>query len=104
MKKLILVLFLMLPVGCSTPQETLSPIHITQTEASFDGNDKDSGVKEFVPGKGFVLSQAAADRYSALVIKYKEQLVGLSGEDGKIYLNNEGMVLFLGLVDKDNNK
>lgn len=104
MKRYLTFILILGCASCSTPQQTLTPPHVTQTQASFDGNDQDSGVKEFVPGKGFVISDAAMARYNDLIIKYKETLVGLHRENGVNYLDNEGMVLFLDLVDREHQK
>jgi len=88
--------------SCQTNEPTtFTPIHITQTAASFDGNEQNSGVKGFVDGKGFELTPSAAQRYIDLGIKFKEATVPILHEDGKLFLNKEGMVQFLELADKN---
>lgn len=74
---------------------------VTQSEASFDGNIKDSGVKEYINELGFVISDNAADRYNKLCIKYNYDVVGLSKIDNKNILTKQGMVRFLELTDKN---
>lgn len=86
--------------ACSTPPKTFLPTQIHQTEASFSGNLQNSGIVDFVEGKGFILDDSAVKRYKSLCVKFGEEVIGLSVEDEKNYLNKEGMVLFLSLNDK----
>lgn len=101
MKKYLLVIFLAIS-ACSTPQETLVPPHVSQTESSFSESGKqDSGVIAVIPGKGFELTASTVERYKALASKFSEQAIGLSVENGKHIISNEGMVLFLDLNEKN---
>lgn len=74
---------------------------VTQSEASFDGNIKDSGIKEYKEGLGFIISDNAADRYTKLCIKFSYDIIGLSKIDDKNVLTKQGMVRFLELTDKN---
>lgn len=92
-------LLILILSGCST---TIKPtFRVTQAEASFDGNTKDSGVKEYINELGFVISDNAVDRYNKLCIKYNYDVVGLSKIDNKNILTKQGMVRFLELTDKN---
>ena len=102
MKKCLILLFLLLS-ACSTTPQTFVPLRVHQTEASFDGQSQDSGIKDFVDGKGFVLSNAAVLRYKTLAQKFNEEPIGLFIENNINYLNNEGMIKFLELNDKNLN-
>ena len=100
MKKIFLCLLL---VSCSsvdkTEQTTIIPPRVVQTEASFVGNEQNSGVLGY-DQEGFIMHESAIERYKFLANKFNENPVGISGN----HLNKEGMVLFLNLVDRDLNK
>ena len=96
-------LFLLLSSCSSTAPVTLVPQRVTQTQAAFDGNDQDSGIKGYEDGRGFILSDAAVLRYTKLCEKFAEAPVGLNKSD-KNYLTKEGMSLFLKLNDLNLNK
>lgn len=105
MKRVILIIVSLILPACATRQpETFLPVRAVQTEASFSGNEKNSGVVEFISGKGFVLDSATVIRYQDLAKKFNKEPVGLSIDNGKNILNNEGMVEFLELVDLEKNK
>lgn len=97
--KILVAVFLVL-TACSTPPKTFLPVQVTQTQPSWDGSRQDSGIIDFVDGKGFMLTDSAVRRYKSLAEKFNEEAVGLSTENGVNYLNQEGMVLFLTLNDR----
>ncbi len=102
--KYILILCLVLS-GCQHSQpETFVPVRAESRVPSFDGNVADSGIKEFIPNKGFVLSDSAVARYKSLCTKFQADPIGLSTYDGKNILDKEGMVQFLELNDRNLNK
>lgn len=103
MKWFIVLLFLVI-TGCKTvTPETIVPPRIEQVEASYDGREKNSGLIDFIPEKGFWMTDNAIQRYKTLCDKYKEIPVGISKEGEKNYLTEEGMVNFLNLNDKNLN-
>lgn len=91
----IIICFLLL-TSCEAPK-TLLPDQAVQAQASFDGQDHDSGVKGYIDGQGFVLSPSTESRYKSLCEKFGKTPIGLSKFEDKIILNKEGMVLFLEL-------
>ncbi len=103
MKYLLILSFIL--VGCQHPKpETFVPVRAESRVSSFDGNVADSGIKEFIAGKGFVLSDSAVSRYKKLSLLFEQPPVGLSVYEGKNILDKEGMVQFLELNDRNLNK
>lgn len=97
MKKLLLIVFL--ATGCAA--NIKSVYRVTQTEASFDGNTKDSGVKEYRENVGFIVSDNAIKRYTDLCKKFDYEIIGVSQDNGENIITKQGMVRFLELTDKN---
>lgn len=96
-------------VSCKTAEiKTIIPPRIVEKEASWDENAQNSGIIDFIPGKGFLVTKKAASRYQALVFLYGAAEVppilpgeGISvDENGNLFLSNESMVNFVTLSDK----
>lgn len=99
-------------VGCKTaaPIKTILPPRVENVEKSFDGNVQDSGIKDYIEGKGFEISKSALTRYNSLIFLYGKSLVppvsgdfGVTLEGDKIYLSMEAMVQFVVMSDKFRN-
>lgn len=99
----ILLISLLLLQGCKTPEQVSLP-RVEQTQASFDGNEQNSGLVGYTKEHGFEITVSARDRYLALVKEFGSAPIGLSELDGKIYMTKEGMVEFMNSTDKKNNK
>ena len=57
--------------SCKTQEiKTITPVRIEKFEKSWDGNSNNSGIIDFIDGKGFLVTKKAADRYNALVSIY----------------------------------
>ncbi len=97
--KYLLISIILVFSGCeSAPVKPIVPPRVTQTQASFSETGKqDSGVIGFVKGKGFELTPSAVLRYKNLAVQFNKEPIGLVAEDGKTFLSNQGMVLFLDL-------
>lgn len=97
--------------SCKTKEiKTITPVRIEKIEKSWDGNSNNSGIIDFIDGKGFLVTKKAADRYNALVSIYGKNEVppiffdyGIFQEDSKFYLTSEAMTLFILFSDKFNN-
>lgn len=61
-------------IGCSVPSQTVISKPIVSTEASFDGNQNDSGLKEF-DGQGFIVSQHWMNRNDSMLAKFGERFL-----------------------------
>ena len=91
--KLAVSLFLVLASCKTTEVKTILPERIVQTEPSFDGNSQDSGVKDYIDGKGFLVTKSAAARYNALLFIYgKNHVPPIPENDGVI---REGDLIYL---------
>lgn len=97
MKKFLFIVFL--TTGCAT--DIKSVYRVTQTEASFDGNVKDSGIKEYREGVGFIVSENAVKRYTDLCNKFNYEAIGISNINGEHIITKQGIVRFLELTDKN---
>lgn len=101
LSSVILVLF----AGCKTaPVRTiLPPPAPVEEQASFDENEQNSGIKDYIEGKGFLITKNAKERYEALAAIYGLNMVptfssnsGLSPAlGGDYYLSAEGMSNFI---------
>ena len=98
--------------GCQTtaPIKTILPPRVESVQPSFDENVQDSGIKDFIEGKGFEISKSALTRFNALIFLYGKSNVppleanyGVTNEEGKIYLSMEAMVQFVVMSDKFRN-
>ncbi len=80
------------------------PEIIKYTEPSFDNNEQNSGIIDFIPDLGWIITEKAAARYNLLINKFGGDFVppilpnfGLSiiyNPDKKIILTQEAMVKF----------
>jgi hypothetical protein len=84
--------------------ETVIPETVIQKQASFDGSEQNSGLIGYEEGRGFELTSAAVLRYKNLAKVFGTEVIGLSVIDGKNFINEEGMVDFMNLSDRKNNK
>jgi hypothetical protein len=96
-------------VACKAADiKTIIPPRIVEEQPSWDENTQNSGIIEYVEGKGFLITNKALTRYESLValLGTKEIPPILSGEgvtiepSGKIYLTSEAAVHFVVLSDK----
>ena len=96
-------------VACKTADiKTIIPPRIVEEQPSWDENTQNSGIIEYVEGKGFLITNKALTRYQSLValLGAKEIPPILPGEgvtiepSGKIYLTSEAAVHFVVLSDK----
>lgn len=100
-----LVLSLLL-VGCqaTTPVKTILPDPAPQEQqASFDGEEQNSGIIDYIPGVGFIITKTAKERYQALVKIYGSSVApvilpgdGISKYEktDKFVMSSEAMINF----------
>lgn len=96
------VCFSLSNVSCKTAPIENKPV-ITDTSPSWDGNQQNSGVIQYIDQVGWHITEHAAARYKALSEKYGEMFLpklksgeGLEKqEDGTFVLKNEYMVKFI---------
>lgn len=94
--------------SCKTPEiKTVIRPPVVESQPSFDENVQDSGIKSYVPGKGFEVSSHAVVRYNALIFVYGARQVppiienqGVIKEGDKIYMTSQAMVDFIVLNQK----
>jgi len=114
-KKFLIVLFFL--GACSTSQNKNTdysnltieekidrPIKkiIKDQEASFDGNEQNSGIIDFVKEEGWLVTKRTAEKYNFLIEKYGKTITppieknfGLTRKDENLYvLTQEAMVNF----------
>jgi hypothetical protein len=89
------------------PSHTIIPSLVVDREASWDNNEQNSGLLDYIEGKGFLLTSDAAKRYTELTKKYGSTRVpplaegeGLVTEGDKFYLSNQYMVEFVVMNQK----
>ena len=96
-------------IACKTADiKTIIPPRIVEEQPSWDENTQNSGIIEYVEGKGFLITNKALTRYESLIalLGAKEIPPILPGEgvtieaSGKIYLTSEAAVHFVVLSDK----
>ena len=96
-------------VACKTAEiKTIIPPRIVEEQPSWDENTQNSGIIDFIAGKGFLITSKALARYQSLVglLGAREIPPILPGEgvtiedDGKVYLTSEAAVHFVVLSDK----
>jgi hypothetical protein len=105
-----------LGVSCSSlkpspPVVTIVPERIVeQKEASWDGDVQNSGLLDYVEGRGFEVTKKALARYNALVFTLGSSLIppivqndGVTIEGERIFLTPEAMVNFITLNQKFKN-
>jgi hypothetical protein len=84
------------------PEPVKPKIEVVDTIPSWDGNEQNSGIIDFIKGEGWLITPRAAERYTALTKKYgsmfapnlKEGEGLVSRADGKFLLSNEYIVKF----------
>lgn len=102
---------LLLTSSCNfnkTPK-TIVPSVVVDTVPSWDGNEQNSGILDFVEGKGWLITPKAAKRYSELSEMYGNMFEPDLGkaeglvaqEDGNFILPQEYIVKF-GLMNQKN--
>lgn len=74
---------------------------IKDEQPSFDANEQNSGIIDFIDGKGWLITTNAAKRYNTLVELYGKELIpaveaefGLSSYYNNFILTQEAMVKF----------
>lgn len=78
----------------------VSQVQVDDSEASFDGNEQNSGIIDFIDGRGWLITKRAADRYLLLLNNFgnEEQKSipnnGLTKDNINYILTQEGMVNF----------
>lgn len=110
--KFIAILFLCLLSNCtSTKSDTNSDLPIVKIEEvikysqpSFDQNERNSGIIDFVDGKGWLITEGALKRYNELINKYGTDFSPVLSRDfgltieyeksAKLFLSQEAMVKF----------
>jgi hypothetical protein len=68
MIRFVLVLAIFLS-ACTVREQTVVPSRIVSTQASFDGNQQDSGIKT-ADAQGFVVSANWIARYDAMLVEF----------------------------------
>ena len=90
------------------PIKTILPPRVELTQPSFDGTEQDSGIKDYIDGKGFLITKTALLRYQGLVSVYGVKEVppvdpqnGVTeNSDGSYFLSDESMVRFMDYTSK----
>lgn len=103
MKRVIFVFISLLFVGCKTTKpETFIPPPIVETQPSWDGEEQNSGLIDYIEGKGFLITKNAAERYRFLTKKFGQQLTppitegqGLEATEENFLLSPEYMSVFM---------
>lgn len=93
-------LFLSL-ASCSFTSSYFNPKFVEDDSASWDGEFQNSGIISYEKGKGFLITETAAKRYSDLTDKFGATYIpkishgeGLYRIDNDYYLPNRYMVVF----------
>lgn len=89
--------------SCQTKKvETFIPPPIVESQPSWDGERQDSGLIDYIDGKGFLITKGAAERYTFLTEKFGQQLTppiksgeGLVVEGKNFLLSPEYMSIFM---------
>ncbi len=94
----------------SPPVVTIVPPRVEDSQISWDGNEQNGGLIDYVEGKGFEITKKALIRYQALVFIYGANMVppvksddGVTIEGERIFLSSEAMVNFMTLNKKFKN-
>jgi hypothetical protein len=98
---IVFVLFVL--ASCQTkPIKTIVPPPIVETQPSWDGENQNSGLIEYVKGEGFLITPKAAQRYIALTQKFGNTLTptvqageGLVKKGDNFLLSPEYMSVFM---------
>lgn len=101
-KIFVFALFGFVFIGCQTKQETIMPPPIVETQPSWDGEKQNSGLIDYIDGKGFLITKGAAERYIYLTGKFGDQLTpkitagqGLEPYEKNFILTPEYMSVFM---------
>jgi len=102
-------------VSCSVikpapPIVTIIPERVEDTEISWDDQNQNGGLLDYVDGKGFEITKKALIRYNSLIFLYGKTQIppvaendGVTLENGRIFLSPEAMVNFMTLNKKFKN-
>lgn len=90
------------------PIKTIIPPRIELTQPSFDGNEQNSGILDYVDGKGFHITKTALLRYQGLVSIYGVKEIpsvdpnsGVTdNKDGTFFVSDEVIVRFMDYTSK----
>lgn len=101
--KLVYILIPFCLISCKVKQvPTYIPQPIVETQPSWDGVEQNSGLIDFIEGKGFLITKSAAERYTALTAKFGKTLTpninpgeGLIPYEDKFLLSPEYMSVFM---------
>lgn len=99
-------------VGCQTKQiETIIPDPIVESQPSWDGEQQNSGLIDYIDGKGFLITKGAAERYTFLTAKFGKELTpeiepgeGLIPEGVNFILSPEYMEVFMEVSRRNKSK
>lgn len=89
--------------GCqNVPPTTYVPPPIVEKEPSWDGDKQNSGLIEYIDGRGFLITPKAAIRYTSLTEKFGSKITppisageGLIPYQGNFLLSPEYMSVFM---------
>ncbi len=94
----------------SPPIVTIVPPRVEDSQISWDGNEQNGGLIDYVEEKGFEITKKALIRYNALIFLFGKTLVpqvvendGVTIEGERIFLSSEAMVNFMTLNKKFKN-
>lgn len=102
--KYLFILCSFILIGCqaTSPVVTIIPPSISESQPSWDGDKQNSGIIEYLDGKGFLITPQAAKRYTALTSKFGQSLVptiaageGLIPFENNFLLSPEYMSVFM---------
>ncbi len=90
------------------PPVTIVPPPIVEVQPSFDGEEQNSGIIDYIEGKGFLITSNAAARYTELTKRFGAESIppisegqGLEKQvDGNFILPASFMVEFAMMSDK----
>ena len=102
-KFIYLIFFTFCFCSCKTQKvETFIPPPIVEAQPSWDGERQDSGLIDYIDGKGFLITRGAAERYTFLTEKFGSTLTppikageGLQADKENFILSPEYMSVFM---------
>jgi hypothetical protein len=101
-----LFIFLLLTACQTKPVETYTPPKIVDTQPSWDGFEQNSGLIDYIDGKGFLITKGAAYRYRFLTKTLGSTLTppiqegeGLIPDGENFILSPEHMTIFMELSE-----
>jgi hypothetical protein len=102
MKIFIFFLFTIFCSCKSKPVQTYVPPPIVETQPSWDGEEQNSGIIDYLDGRGFLITSSAAKRYTFLTGKFGQGLTptvspgeGLIPDGNNFLLSPEYMSVFM---------